>query len=48
MRRLVKLSLAVVTVLALAACAGAYVAGDAGPHHDSLTGQRALPPASVP
>jgi len=48
MRRLVKLSLAAVAALALGACAGAYVAGDVGPHHDSLTGQRVSAPAPGP
>jgi hypothetical protein len=34
MRRLVMLCL---TALTLAGCAGAYVAGDAGPHHENFT-----------
>jgi len=33
MRRFV---IPVLAVLALAGCAGAYVAGDAGPHHENL------------
>jgi hypothetical protein len=47
MRRFVILSLAAAAALALGACAGAYVAGDAGPHHDNLSGERASPPASA-
>jgi len=38
MRRLIMLCL---TAMTLAGCAGAYVAGDAGPHHENLTLARA-------
>jgi hypothetical protein len=48
MRRLVMLSLAVAAALTLSACAGAYVAGDAGPHHETLNGERAAPPSAAP
>lgn len=42
MRHLAVLFLAA-AALALVACAGAYVAGDAGPHHENLTQAPAVP-----
>ncbi|MDQ2861494.1 MAG: lipoprotein [Pseudomonadota bacterium] len=32
----------ILAALALAGCAGAYVAGDAGPHHENLGDRGAL------
>jgi len=47
-RRLAMASMAVLTLLALSGCAGAYVAGDAGPHHqDNLIGAAAPARAGV-